>query len=243
MPPPQRPPSVEPGQQQIQQKPSTGLTNQYGSRISPTNQPPVQQRPGQPNANSVSGPNPKPFAQNGTSYRSESSAQSPTPIRPQSNNIGNPQQPPPQIGFGQKNQPPVSGPSSRPNAQNGSNPQASTAVPNQNPPVGFFTGRAALGQEGNGNIIPETSPSFNPHRPTTIPRSAGVDHNKSSPIARKQLQNTQSHIVPRSNFENPSLTPNRMIGAPPGRGPYRPPGGAIGGIKRPADPYPSANHP
>ena len=117
------------------------------------------------------------------------------------------------------------------------------ATPTGNPPVGFFTGRAALGLEGNNNIIPDTSPAFNPKRPTTIPRSAGIDHNKSSPIPRKvQATTAAPHNIARPNFENPSLNPHRMIGAPPGRGGFRAPGAAPGGIKRPADQYPSANH-
>lgn len=266
MPPPQRPGSAGPGQQQAQNKPTNAPPNQYAPKTTPPNHPPVQ-RSGPPGA----GPVPQNNAQNGASYRTEATTDSPTPVR-MGNNNGNPRQPPPQIGFSQKPQTagtaPQSGISGRsgagthgqsgpnangqtgtnangqsgPNAngQTGPNAQSNTATSDQNPPVGFFTGRSAMPQEGNGNKIPE---SFNPHRPTNLPWSSGVDHSKSSPIARKQLHNNQPHNIPRPNFENPSLTPNRMIGAPPGRGPYRPPGVAVGGIKRPADPYPSANHP
>ena len=75
--------------------------------------------------------------------------------------------------------------------------------------------------KGENDSIPEQAPAFDPHRPTTIPRSAGIDHTKSSPVTRKIVQGqtgvTGSGFSP-PNFQNPSLTPNRQIGMPPARG-------------------------
>jgi len=92
-----------------------------------------------------------------------------------------------------------------------------------NPPVGFFNGHAAM------NLKSEQDTIFNPHRPTTIPRSAGIDHSKSTPVPRKALQQGGT-----PNFQHPNLTPGRQIGMPPGRGGFRAPGLAAG-TKRTAD--------
>ena len=88
---------------------------------------------------------------------------------------------------------------------------------------------------GENDSIPEQAPAFDPHRPTTIARSAGIDHTKSSPVARKTVQGQTSTTgtgFSPPNFQNPSLTPNRQIGMPPSRGsgPFRAPG--LAGMKR-----------
>ncbi|TGZ80446.1 hypothetical protein EX30DRAFT_60651 [Ascodesmis nigricans] len=105
-----------------------------------------------------------------------------------------------------------------------------------NPPVGFFTGRAAFNMDENTVLSSDKSPAFDPHRPTTIPRSAGIDHSKSSPIPKKIIQPNQ---MARPNFENPSANITRQIGMPPGRSAYRPPSIALsgmnGGVKRSLD--------
>jgi DNA repair and recombination protein RAD52 len=119
-------------------------------------------------------------------------------------------------------------------------PETPVPIPH-NPPVGFYTGRAALNLEGSNGIIPEQAPAFNPHKPTTIPRSAGIDHTKSSPVPRKQIQgnplgpSSPSAGFSPPNIQNPSLTPGRQIGVPPpGRTTaFRAPG--LAGTKRTAD--------
>ncbi|KAI5857923.1 RAD52 DNA repair protein [Tricharina praecox] len=107
-------------------------------------------------------------------------------------------------------------------------PSTPSNIPH-NPPIGFFTGRAAMNLKSEQDMIPDAAPAFNPHRPTTLPRSAGIDHSKSSPVPRKVLQQGGT-----PNFQHPSLTPGRQIGMPPGRGGFRAPGLAAG-TKRSAD--------
>lgn len=101
-----------------------------------------------------------------------------------------------------------------------SNPNLQQPPQPNNVTVGFFTGRAAFNIDENTVLNPDTLPAFDPRRPTTIPRSAGIDHSKSSPIPRKVVQ---PNPVPRPNFETPSASGMRQIGLPPGRSPYRPP--------------------
>ncbi|RPA90644.1 hypothetical protein L873DRAFT_1717028 [Choiromyces venosus 120613-1] len=112
--------------------------------------------------------------------------------------------------------------------------------------VGFLTSKALLDPknnqkvlQGDSGIIPPDH-AFNPRKESTIPRSAGIDHSKSSPVPRKQIQaggGTGSPFA-RKNFENPSSEPHRQIGQPPlprGTGAFRQPTPSFGGIKRPAD--------
>ncbi|KAF8474943.1 hypothetical protein BDZ91DRAFT_712041 [Kalaharituber pfeilii] len=124
----------------------------------------------------------------------------------------------------------------------------------QNPPVEFFSARAAKSLQSDA--IPAEAPVFNPHHQTSIPRSVGIDHSKSSPVPRKLLGNQGvgasglANTAPKLDFTNPSgFNGARQIGMPPSAGPqlnrtpYKPPstvglpqayqGGA--GIKRPAD--------
>jgi hypothetical protein len=142
-----------------------------------------------------------------------------------------PQNPTPQ-------QAPTLTPLSRPPQPQG---QITTASNNlQNSPVAFYTGRAAMNLKGENDTIPEQAPAFNPHRPTTIPRSAGIDHTKSSPVPRKVVQGQSGTTGAFSppNFQNPSMTMNRQIGVPPGRGTsaFRAPG--LAGTKRGPDLHP-----
>ncbi|KAF8252827.1 hypothetical protein K440DRAFT_362193 [Wilcoxina mikolae CBS 423.85] len=141
-----------------------------------------------------------------------------------------PQNPTPQ-------QAPTLAPPSRPPQPQG---QTTTASNNpQNSPVAFYTGRAAMNLKGENDTIPEQAPAFNPHRPTTIPRSAGIDHTKSSPVPRKVVQGQSgTGAFSPPNFQNPSMTMNRQIGVPPGRGTgaFRAPG--LAGTKRGPDSHP-----
>ncbi|KAI5778201.1 hypothetical protein EDC01DRAFT_622927 [Geopyxis carbonaria] len=91
------------------------------------------------------------------------------------------------------------------------NPPKTQGRGSMNPPIGFYTGRAALDKDGNIPIDPER---FDPHRQTTIPRSAGVDHSTSSPVHKRKLAQVPAA---RTNFDNPSLNVNRQIGLPPSR--------------------------
>ncbi|KAG0123278.1 hypothetical protein HOY82DRAFT_495348 [Tuber indicum] len=112
--------------------------------------------------------------------------------------------------------------------------------------VGFFTSKVLLDPknnqkvlQGDNGVIPPDH-VFNPHKESTIPRSAGIDHSKSSPVPRKQIQAGGSTGSPfaRKNFENPSSELNRQIGQPPlprGTSAFRQPTPSVGGIKRPAD--------
>ncbi|PWW72435.1 hypothetical protein C7212DRAFT_301994 [Tuber magnatum] len=112
--------------------------------------------------------------------------------------------------------------------------------------VGFFTSKVLLDPnnnqkvlQGDSGIIPPDH-VFNPHKESTIPRSAGIDHSKSSPVPRKHIQTGGGTGSPfaRKNFENPSSELNRQIGQPPlprGTGAFRQPTPSVGGIKRPAD--------
>jgi DNA repair and recombination protein RAD52 len=122
-------------------------------------------------------------------------------------------------------------------------PQGQTTTPANvphNPPTTFFSGRAAMNLKGENDTIPEQASAFNPHRPTTIPRSAGIDHTKSSPIPRKVIQGQSgAGAFSPSNFQNPSMAMNRQIGVPPGRGTggFRVPG--LAGTKRGLDSHPT----
>lgn len=115
-------------------------------------------------------------------------------------------------------------------------PQAPTTPGPANPPIGFFTARAAMSLNSENDVIPEAAPTFNPHRVTTIPRTAGIDHTKSSPIPRKVLgqasQGPPPGIAPSpANFQNPSMAAVRQIGMPPrGTGAFKSP--SMAGIKR-----------
>lgn len=176
---------------------------------------------------------------------------SPTPVRaqPQSNNNTNFKNV--QQGINQRAQPPQQPQQQQPQQHSPSVPTLAAPQLNggpetpknpspQNQPVGFFSGRAVIDADGENKLIPDQALAFNPHHQTSIPRSLGIDHSKSSPIARKGLTGPQGPAggaYVRPNFENPSLNTNRQIGMPPqarGSGSFRQPGPSAG-VKRPAD--------
>ncbi|KAH0614523.1 uncharacterized protein H6S33_000159 [Morchella sextelata] len=175
---------------------------------------------------------------------------SPTPIRaqPQANNNTNFKNI--QQGINQRGQPPQPPQQQQPQQHSPSVPTLAAPQlnggpetpknPSQNQPVGFFSGRAVIDADGENKLIPDQALAFNPHHQTSIPRSLGIDHSKSSPIARKGLTGPQGPAggaYVRPNFENPSLNTNRQIGMPPqarGSGSFRQPGPSAG-VKRPAD--------
>ncbi|KAI5819411.1 RAD52 DNA repair protein [Pyronema omphalodes] len=131
--------------------------------------------------------------------------------------------------------PPTNKPTS-PNQSAGAQPQAPTTPGPPNPPIGFFTARAAMSLNSENDVIPEAAPTFNPHKVTSIPRTAGIDHTKSSPIPRKVLGQASQGPPPimapsPMNFQNPSMAPVRQIGMPPrGTGAFKSP--SMAGMKR-----------
>lgn len=103
---------------------------------------------------------------------------------------------------------------------------------NPMPLVGFITGKAAASP--TGDIIQR----FDPCRPTTIRRTQGIDHSKSSPVPRKQIQATAEARASLSAMESAGI--NRILGfGPHNRRAFHAPGPnrstAFAGIKRPLD--------
>ena len=98
------------------------------------------------------------------------------------------------------------------------------------PPVGFFTARAAESLQ-NGPGLPLKAPAFNPHLESpSIRKTAGVDHTKTKPVGREAIGAPPQPIVPRANFVNPQSDKTRRVGMPMGaacplqnRGSYKPP--------------------
>ena len=99
------------------------------------------------------------------------------------------------------------------------------------PPVGFFTAKAAETlQSGPASAI--KAPAFNPHLESpSIRKTAGVDHKKTKPIGRDLVGAPLLPVVsPRPNFTNPQSDKMRKVGMPMGaasplqnRGSYKPP--------------------
>ena len=210
-------------------------TQNRGPQLPPQN-PAIGQRPLQKPPNVPQGPRtPTPSGQMGPRVNSMASSTT--------HNLRNVQQPGPKIS-----PPPYATPQSIPVLPAPSlNGQPETPANHQhNAHVGFLTSKALLGHEdnpkvlqGDSGVIPPDH-AFNPHKESTIPRSAGIDHSKSSPVPRKQIQagGGNGSPFPRKNFENPSSELNRQIGQPPlprGTGAFRQPTPSVGGIKRPAD--------
>jgi len=105
------------------------------------------------------------------------------------------------------------------------------------PPVGFFTARAAESlQSGAGLSV--KAPAFNPHLESpSIRKTAGVDHTKTKPIGREVIGAAPTPLPNRANFVNPQTDKTRRLGMPVGaasplqnRGSYKPPQ-----MKRPAE--------
>ena len=115
------------------------------------------------------------------------------------------------------------------------------------PPVGFFTARAAECLQ-NASGLPPNVPLFNPHAESpSIRKTAGVDHTKTKPVVRDSIAApaatsvNQSLPPARMNFVNPQTDQTRRIGMPgtgspmQNRNSYKPPQM----MKRPADAQPA----
>ncbi|KAL9001187.1 MAG: hypothetical protein Q9169_000371 [Polycauliona sp. 2 TL-2023] len=123
-------------------------------------------------------------------------------------------------------------------------PPPTTSV-SGDPPVGFFTARAAEAIQSASSTIPPQAPSFNPHLESpSIRKTAGVDHTKTKPVARELVGAPAPPPVAvnpaaggRPNFVNPQADKTRRVGMPGGaasplanRSSYKPPQ-----MKRPAE--------
>jgi DNA repair and recombination protein RAD52 len=100
-------------------------------------------------------------------------------------------------------------------------------APQQIPPVGFYSARAAPHVNSDSNaVVPSNIPKFDPHAESpSIRKTAGIDHNKTIPVKRglagvsvATTPAVQDGIPPRTNpprdFVNPSTDMHRRIGAP-----------------------------
>ncbi|KAL8797328.1 MAG: hypothetical protein Q9195_000482 [Heterodermia aff. obscurata] len=123
----------------------------------------------------------------------------------------------------------------RNDASNGTPPTLdSSSATEHNPPIGFFTARAAETLQ-SGTTLPSNVPTFNPHLESpSIRKTAGVDHTRTKPVRAETIG---VPIPPKSNFVNPQTDKSRRVGMPMGaasplsnRGSYKPPQ-----MKRPAD--------
>ena len=88
----------------------------------------------------------------------------------------------------------------------------SSSTSEHNPPVGFFTARAAESlQTGLG--IPLKAPAFNPHLESpSIRKTAGIDHTKTKPVGREAVGAPPQPPVARANFINPQSDKTRRDG-------------------------------
>lgn len=122
-------------------------------------------------------------------------------------------------------------------APDGTPPLTSSNTADHNPPVGFFTARAAESLQ-KGPALASNVPAFNPHLESpSIRKTAGVDHSKTKPIRTESIGAPPAVIPPRTNFVNPQADKTRRVGMPMGvasplqnRGSYKPPQ-----MKRPID--------
>ena len=98
------------------------------------------------------------------------------------------------------------------------------------PPVGFFTARAAESlQSGPPSAV--KAPAFNPYLESpSIRKTAGVDHTKTKPVGRDLVGVPPAPAVPRASFTNPQSDKMRKVGLPmtaasplQNRGSYKPP--------------------
>ena len=153
---------------------------------------------------------------------------------PQGHTSGTGQQlPPPQLPPNAQHF--TGNPQGEPPSNESSNPS------DHEPPVGFFTARAAETlQSGPG--LPVKASAFNPHLESpSIRKTAGVDHTKTKPVGREAVSGLATAAlpaaVPRANFVNPQADKTRRLGMPgagasplQNRSSYKPPS-----IKRPAE--------
>ena len=106
----------------------------------------------------------------------------------------------------------------------------SSSTSEHNPPLGFFTARAAESLQ-TGFCIPLKAPAFDPHLESpSIRKTAGIDHTKTKPVGREAVGATPQLPVARANFINPQSDKTRRVGMPMGapsplqnRGSYKPP--------------------
>lgn len=107
--------------------------------------------------------------------------------------------------------------------------------PEHEPPIGFFTARAAETVQ-NGSSAQPNIPFFNPHLESpSIRKTAGIDHTKTKPVGRDAIPGPPTnigHVMPpiKTNYVNPQTDQVRRIGMPGGgasplqnRNSYRPP--------------------
>ena len=118
----------------------------------------------------------------------------------------------------------------------------SLGITTHEPPIGFFTARAAESLQ-NANSLPPNVPVFNPHLESpSIRKTAGIDHTKTKPVIRDAigapLPIPNSVAASRTNVVNSGVDQARRIGMPvmaasplQNRNSYKPPQ-----MKRPAEP-------
>ena len=106
----------------------------------------------------------------------------------------------------------------------------SSSISENDPPVGFFTARAAESLQNSCGLALK-APAFNPHLESpSIRKTAGVDHTKTKPVGREAVGAPSQPTGPRVNFVNPQSDRTRRVGMPIGaaspvqnRGSYKPP--------------------
>ncbi|KAL8802630.1 MAG: hypothetical protein Q9182_003683 [Xanthomendoza sp. 2 TL-2023] len=122
----------------------------------------------------------------------------------------------------------------------GTPPLATSSTISSDPPMGFFTARAAESMQRACGPMSQ-APFFNPHLESpSIRKTAGVDHSKTKPVTRDLVgaPPPQPAGPGRPNYLHPQADKARRVGMPPagGAGPlsnrtsYKPPQ-----IKRPAE--------
>ncbi|KAI4256088.1 MAG: hypothetical protein LQ352_002244 [Teloschistes flavicans] len=122
-------------------------------------------------------------------------------------------------------------------------PSLASAINSLDPPLGFFTARAAESIQ-NSPDAPFKAPSFNPHLESpSIRKTAGIDHSKTKPVGRDivgapPLPTTVGHAARSAGFVNSQVDKTRRLGMPAvanasplsNRNSYKPPQ-----LKRPAE--------
>lgn len=96
-------------------------------------------------------------------------------------------------------------------------PPATSTIVSGDPPVGFFTARAAETIQSASGTLPQ-APSFNPHLESpSIRKTAGVDHSKTKPVARELVGAQPPPVLSpasRPNFGNTQADKARRVGMP-----------------------------
>ncbi|KFY86428.1 hypothetical protein V498_07502 [Pseudogymnoascus sp. VKM F-4517 (FW-2822)] len=148
----------------------------------------------------------------------------------------------------QRTPPPPPNGSASPGLTRAQNPDSDStsnqtfAPPDSNPPIGFFSAKAAMSADGQppdaATVLPKTA-VFNPHSESpSIRKTPGIDHTKTIPVNRNFKQAPPlpaaagaAAPVQRGNINvvNPQLDATRRVGAPGSpsplgnRGSYKPP--------------------